>query len=136
MENAFLVYRGRKPTEWEIIYNLDLDEQQRRDLESALAVVQVGSLDRPISDEIDSSTLGDTVCGDEDKEASVLGELVERQLSAALQEAVEGFPDALADVIRLRYQERRSIRETGKALGLTLSKVRSMEFKAKNLRKI
>ena len=61
MENAFLVYRGRKPTEWEITYNLDLDEQQPRDLESALAVVQVGSLDRPISDEMDSSTLGDTV---------------------------------------------------------------------------
>ncbi len=86
-------------------------------------MVQVGSLDRPISDEIDSSTLGDTVCGDEDIEASVLGELVERQLSAALQEAVEGFPDALADVIRLRYQERRTIRETVRKMLLIVSPV-------------
>ena len=40
------------------------------------------------------------------------------------------LPDTLAEVIRLRYQEGRTIRETGKALGLKVSRIRSMEFKA------
>lgn len=130
MENAFLVYRGRKPTEWEITYNLDLDEQQRRDLESALAMVQVGSLDSPISDEMDSSTLGDTVACDVDIEASVLDALEERQLSGALQEAVDVLPDTFREIIRHRYQEGKTVRETGEAIGLTVGRVRSMEFKA------
>lgn len=130
MENAFLAFRGRKPTEWEITYNLNLDERQRRDLESALAVVQVGSLDRPISDEMDSSTLGDTVCGEEDIEASVLDDLEERQLSEALQVAVDALPDTFREIIRCRYQEGKTVRETGEAMGLTVGRVRSMEFKA------
>ncbi len=130
MENAFLVYRGRKPTEWEITYNLDLDEQQRRDLESAMMLSQAGSLDSPISDEEGSATVGDMVPCDADIEASVLEEIGERQLSAALQEAVKALPETLAELIRMRYREGRTVRETGEALGMTVSRVRSMEFKA------
>lgn len=130
MENAFLAYLGRKPTEWEITHNMNLDDGQRRDLVSALALSRTWSLDSPLSDEEGSATVGDMVPCDTDIEASVLEEIGERQLSAALQEAVKTLPDTLAEVIRLRYQEGRTIRETGKVLGLTVSKVRSMEFKA------
>lgn len=130
MENAFLAYLGRKPTEWEITHNMNLDDGQRRDLVSALALSRTWSLDSPLSDEEGSATVGDMVPCDTDIEASVLEEIGERQLSAALQEAMKTLPDTLAEVIRLRYQEGRTIRETGKALGLKVSRIRSMEFKA------
>lgn len=130
MENAFLAYLGRKPTEWEITCNMNLNEGQLRDLESALILLQAGSLDCPLSDEQGSVTVGDMVPCDANMETSVLEEMGERQLSAALRKAVKSLPDALVQVIRLRYQKGRSVRETGKALGLTISRVRSMEFKA------
>lgn len=130
MESAFLAWEGRKPTEWEITHNMDLDDGQLRDLLSALALSRAGSLDSPLSDEEGGSTVGDMVPCDADTEASVLEEFGGRQMSAALQEAVEALPEALADVVRLRYREGRTIRETGKALGLTVDRVRSMEFKA------
>lgn len=130
MESAFLAWEGRKPTEWEITHNMGLDAGQLRDLLSALALSRTGSLDSPITDEEGSSTVGDMVPCDVDTEACVLEEAVGRQMSAALQEAVGVLPAVLADVVRLRYQEGRTIRETGKALGLSISRVRSMEFKA------
>ena len=118
MENAFLMYRGRKPTEWEITYNLNLDEGQLHDLESALMLTQTGSLDSPLSDEQGSAAVGDLVPCDADVEASVLEEMEERLLSAALQEAVKALPGVWAEVVRLRYQEGLTVRETGRAAGL------------------
>lgn len=130
MENAFLMWEGRKPTEWEITHNMNLDDGQLRNLESALMLSQVGSLDCPLSDEEGSAAVGDMVPCDADTEASVLEEIGGQQLAEALQEAVEGLPDVLTNVLRLRYQEGRTVRETGKALGLSVSMVRNMEFKA------
>lgn len=130
MENAFQVHLGRKPTEWEIAYNMNLDEQQQKDLEAALRMAQIGSLDSSLAEGEDGGTLGDMVACDMDVEASVLDDLEERQLSEALKTAVEALPVNLGEIIRCRYQEGKSIRETGKAMGLTMGRVRSAEFKA------
>ncbi len=62
MENAFQVYRGRKPTQWEISYNLGLDESQVSDLESALNMSRIGGLDRVLQESDNGDTLGDMVC--------------------------------------------------------------------------
>lgn len=60
----------------------------------------------------------------------MVSHLEERQLSEALQKAVEALPFNLGEIIRCRYQEGKSVRETGEVMGLTTSKVRCMEFKA------
>ena len=61
MVNAFLVHLGRRPTEWEVTHNLNLDEKQRRDLESAMRAAQIGSLDAALQEGEDGDTVGDMV---------------------------------------------------------------------------
>lgn len=130
VENAFRVCLGRKPTGWEMACNLGLDESQVRDLESALRVSRVGSLDSALQDGEDGDTLGDVVPCEVDVAAYVLEGLEERQLSVALQEAMRSLPEVPAEVLRIRYREGRTVRETGQVMGLSESRVRSIEFKA------
>lgn len=128
--NAFQVCLGRRPTEWEVMHNLGLDDRMCKDLAAALMAVQVGSLDSRLAEDEDGTTVGDMVPCDDDIESAVLDELAERQLSEALREAIGALSGIQSDVIRHRYHEGKTVRETGEAMGLAMHKVRSMEFKA------
>ena len=127
MASVFLACLGRKPTEWEIAHNLNLDEQQRRDLESALAMVQVGSLDSPVSDEMDSSILGDIVPCDVDVEGEITEKVDQEMLRVLLWSMVDRLPGRQPNVIRKRYQEDMTLKEIGDAYGVNLNAIRQSE---------
>ena len=128
MANAFLVHLGRRPTEWEIIHNLNLDERQYKNLESALMAAQVRSLDAPLQDDEDGDTVGDMVPCCVEMEADALDRLQQEQLKELLWPMVDRLPGRRqADVIRKRYQEGMTLKEIGEAYGVNLNAIRQSE---------
>lgn len=127
MENAFQVHLGRKPTEWEIMYNMDLDEQQRKDLESALRMTQIGSLDSSLAEGEDGGTLGDMVACDMDLEGEVTNRIDRDKLQALIWPMVDQLPGGQSDVIRKRYQENMTLKEIEVAYGVGIGAIRQSE---------
>lgn len=128
MANAFQVYRGRKPTKWEIAYNLNLDESQIRDLEAAIGMSQVGSLDRSLKDGEDGDTTGDMIPCEEDVEGGVLDRLDRELLQELIWPMVDRLPVFQApDVIRKRYQQGMTLKEIAKGCGVSLNAIRQSE---------
>lgn len=127
MENAFLVHLGRKPTEWEVTYNMGLDEGQLKALESALAMSQIGSLDSHVSDEMDGSTLADLVPGSTDIEADAAERFDRELLHEVIWTMVDRLPGRQPDVIRKRYQQCMTLKEIGEAYGVSQNAIRQSE---------
>jgi RNA polymerase sigma factor (sigma-70 family) len=127
MVNAFLVHLGRRPTEWEVTHNLNLDEKQRRDLESAMRAAQIGSLDAALQEGEDGDTVGDMVTCSVDVEMDALDRLQQEQLQAVIWPMVDRLPGRQPDVIRKRYQEGMTLKEIGEAYGVNLNAIRQSE---------
>ncbi len=130
MENAFLTQRGRKPAQWEIRCGMGLDDRQMRNLQEAVAMAQVGSLDCGLADREDGETVGSLVACSADVESAVLGDMEARQRSEMLREAVAALPDMERNIIYGRFIEGKTVREIGQCLNLRPGKIRGMEEKA------
>lgn len=127
MVNAFQIHLGRKPTEWEIIHNLNLDEQQCRDLESALRTAQIGSLDTALPGDMDDMSLGDMVACDTDLEGEAIDRIDQAMLQAVIWPMVDRLPGRQPDVIRKRYQENMTLKEIGEIYGVSPNAIRQSE---------
>lgn len=87
------------------------------------------SLDKPLTDEENSSSLVDFV---PDQKAAATMEAVEEreyqgQLHEALEMALGTLPEACSQVLRLRYYQDRTLTEVGETLGVVPERVRQME---------
>lgn len=129
LENAFLSQIGRKPAEWEIQRYLGLTHKQVEQLKKAARMGQIESLDGYVNDEEDI-TLGELVPGTDDVESAVLDDVEQEELRATLWGMVDGLPGDQPAVIRFRYQQGMTLRETGSRIGITASEARNMENKA------
>lgn len=127
MVNAFQVYLGRKPTEWEILHNMNMDSRQLKELERAMIISQIGSLDSSLEEGEDGDTLGDMVPGDVDVEESVTDRINQEQLQALIWSMVDRLPDRQPDVIRKRYQESMTLKEIGETYGVGIEAIRQSE---------
>jgi RNA polymerase primary sigma factor len=119
---------SRDPTDEEIaiVAELTVDEvAEIRELSRNLT-----SLDQPVGEDGESA-LGDLLASDQ---PSPVEELVEAQRDRQVNNVVERLPESERDVIRLRFglegEEQRSLRETGKELGITLNRARELEERA------
>lgn len=89
------------------------------------------STDKPITDDADSSLLGDFI---PDFRAAAALEAVEdreyyRQLHDALEAALAMLPEDCDEVVRLRYYQGMTLEETGRILGVGPERVRQLENK-------
>ena len=89
------------------------------------------SLDKPLTDEADSSLFGDFI---PDRKATATLEAVEdreyqKQLHDALEIALGAVPNNYGEVLRLRYYQDMTLEECGDALGVGAERVRQMENK-------
>ena len=127
MVNAFQVYLGRMPTKSEIAHNMHLNSQQLKDLELAMRMAQIGSLDSYVSDDEDSATVGDLVPCDVDVEDAVLDATELQQLRSVLWPMVDSLHGEQPAVIRARYQQQLTTVQTGKLLGISETQARNLE---------
>ena len=133
LESAFLVQIGRKPSEDEMAYYMNITLKQVRSLKEVLRMGQMESLDKCFLDD-GESTVGDMIPGQED--VAVLDVMDAGELQAVLWSEVDTLPDEQPEVIRARFQRGETLRATGERIGVTIERVRQIESKAlRELRK-
>jgi RNA polymerase primary sigma factor len=128
-ERELVAELERQPTDEELAERAKLPLKQVREVQKAARAVT--SLDKPLSDDSDSS-FGDIVAtAEHDIEEEIHVGLTEE----TLQRAVSALPEREQDVVKLRYgmngdQEPKSLDEIGRRLGLTRERVRQIEAQA------
>lgn len=120
---------GRKPTDREACYYLGVGCERLEDIKKAVAMDDMGSLDVPIG-ESDEGSMYDLLPGQESQEEEIVDRLQDEQLRDTLWSMVDDLPGQQPAVIRMRYLEGKTLKETGEAAGLTVEQTRQMQSKA------
>lgn len=118
---------GREPSETQIKTFLGLNDKEYRLLIESESMAQIGSLDKPLTDD-QEDTAGDMVpCS---------GDMEEDYITRAMQEdvraAVDDLDEKQAEAIRGRWFEGESYDEIGQNMEITREQARQLELKAFN----
>ena len=121
---------GRNPPDITIRAALRITQEQLEDLRKALRERELLSLGEIIPGS-ENITIGDSI---PDPAVDVEGdaiETVDTELDARrIWAAVDSLPENRAKVIRLRYEDQKTMSATGEALGISRERVRQQEYKA------
>lgn len=128
--NSYRIHLGRNPSRREIAAQMNVSHKVVIDLEKAAQMAKIQSMDRLLTVDEDSVTVGDMVADDVDIEAYVLEDVQHEQLKAVLWPLVDALPGNQGQVLRQRFQENRTLKDTGKNIGVTIEQVRQIEAKA------
>lgn len=120
---------GRKPTSQEVCYYLGIGYERLEDIKKAVVMDNMGSLDVSIGEE-DEGSMYDLLPGQEDLEETVTDHVQQEQLRDVLWDMVDALPGQQPAVIRMRYQEGRSLKETGDRIGCNVNQACAIQNKA------
>lgn len=124
--NAFKTQIGREPTDAELRHFLGVSDKMLQCIRTADRMRKIGSLDSYTGDEEDTA-LAELIPGHEDVEGSVLDEIQQEELKAVIWSLVDSLPGQQPEVIRMRYQEGKTLKETGEQIGKSLNYARQLE---------
>lgn len=133
MAQKWLQNYHREPTDMEICHFLDISLEMLENLRKAAQMAQIGSLDVPVGEEGDCS-MYDLLPSAMDEEEQTIEKIQHEQLCAVLWPLVDALPGQQPQVIRARYQEKRTLADIAKEKGVTLDAIRQQE--AKGLREL
>ena len=125
---------GREPTPEEIGEIMEIDPDKIREI---LKVAQnTTSLESPVGDSDDDSTLGDFI--EDDKQKSPYEVTTEQMLKENVEEVLSALSDREARVLKMRFglndNKMMTLEEVGRKFGVTRERIRQIEAKA--LRKL
>lgn len=120
---------GREPEFAESCHFLGISDKEFRGILESGCKANIASLDRPV-DEDGDCTAGDLIEGRHDVEGETLDRIQQEQLRAVLWPIVDTLPEKQAAVIRLRYQDGMTLKETGEQIGTTIEGARQYQAKA------
>lgn len=126
LRGAFRQQVGREPTDKELCCYLGVGMEMLGRIKKDVSMSRIGNLDTPVGKDEDTS-LGDLMASDMDIEGSILEEIQCEQLRAVIWPMVDALPGKQAAVIRLRYQEGLTLKETGERLGFNHQAAREHE---------
>lgn len=126
---TFESYYGRKPTDHEIQYYLGVGEEKLEQIKKAAQMVNIGSLDVPVGNDEEGS-MYDLLPGEESQEEDIVEKLQQEQIRNTLWSMVDYLPGQQPAVIRMRYQDGKTLKEAGEATGLTAEQAKQQQNKA------
>ena len=129
LTNAYRIYLGRKPTRQEIAAQMGAPYKAVVELEKASQMTNLRSLDSLLVVD-DSITVGDTIPDCVDIESDVLETVQQEQLKTILWSMVDNLPEEQGEVIRQRYQEKKTPKTIGESLGISIENAKQIEAKA------
>lgn len=131
LQNLFYLHVGRLPNTRECCYYLGCPEKTLESLQRNDRLSRIGSIDAPINGlENDDVTVGDTVADPGDSYSEILDSITGQQLKDILWDIVEDLPGKEPAVIKMRYQENLTYKETAARTGITTEAARQWELKA------
>lgn len=135
--NAYQSQLGRKPTDRELCRYLEISFNRLKNLEKTIYEYgQLESLDKPLNSSEDGDLLvGDSISDKLDLENEVINNMLEQDLKTELWQIVkDNTTEEENKVIKARYVDNLSLEATGKEIGQTRDRARTIEAKA--LRKL
>ena len=131
LQNLFYLHVGRLPNTREYCYYLGCSVKTLESLQRNDRLSRIGSIDIPITGlENDNVTVGDTAADPGDPYSEILDSVTEQQLKEILWDIVEDLPGKEPAVIKMRYQENLTYKETAARTGITTEAARQWELKA------
>ena len=123
-------YYGSEPSERELCHLLGVDREKLHTIQENARIGQIKSLSEVVGGEEEDFTIEDTIASDEDIEADVAERLDTAAMKKELWIAVDKLPKEQSEVIRKRYQQSMTRKDTGEALGIAAGAVQNLESKA------
>lgn len=130
--NQFQKWYGREATDKEMSLLLHISLKQLEQLKKDIQMGQIQSLDGFVIQEDDGITIADLVSAADDVEETVLDRIQKEELKEVLWEIVDDLGEDQADVIRARYQEKRTLKDIAEKNKCAIEWVRQQEKKALN----
>lgn len=127
--STFELYYGRKPTDYEIRYLLGVSEEKLERIKKASLMAQIGSLDVPVGEDEECS-MYDLLPGQESPEEKIIDQLQQEQLRDTLWSMVDELPDQQPEVIRMRYQDDKTLKVIGDSIGCSVERARQIQSQA------
>ena len=137
LQNSFYLHAGRLPDTRECCRYLNCSESELEKIKQSERASCIGSIDAPAAGSEDGSiTVGDSIADPADHYEDMLDDIEDRQLKKILWGMVDDLPDCQGDVIRARYQENLTLKQTAERTGTTIDAARRWQQKAlRELRK-
>lgn len=131
LQNLFYLHVGRLPNTREYCCYLGCSVKTLESLQRNDRLSRIGSIDIPITGlENDNVTVGDTAADPGDPYSEILDSITEKQLKEILWDIVEDLSGKEPAVIKMRYQENLTYKETAARTGITTEAARQWELKA------
>lgn len=117
---------GVVPTDEQMSHLLDISDKRLQTIQKALNTEQISSLNIPIGNDGEGQIM-DLQASAEDLEEDVVKCLDRADMKRALWSTIDLLGERNKKVLRLRYQEGKTLKEVGNEVGVTLSYVRAIE---------
>lgn len=121
---------GEWPSDAALCWLLDISHKKLRDIQQAVRMGNMGSLDAPLEMEDGELSLQDVIPSGEDPAGDVSRRLDHESMSRDLWEAVDRLPGDQPAVLRMVYREGMTRIQAGEVLGYGNGKVGLEEHKA------
>lgn len=122
---------GEQPPDWAICRMMGIGQEKLQAIRESNRAGQVRSLNEPQGEE--ELVFEDTLASGEELEEDVVQRLDAAAMKREVWDAVSELPEEQSRVIWYRYQDQKTLKETGEALGMSLSAARQLESKAVRL---
>lgn len=131
LQNSFYLHTGRLPDTRECCRYLNCSESELEKIKRGEVISCIGSIDAPaVGSEDGSITVGDNIADPANHYEDMLDDIENQKLKETLWGIVNDLPEQQADVIRVRYQENLTMKETAARTGTTIEAARQCERKA------
>ena len=121
---------GQEPTNDELMEILSVDRKKLQQIENYSVLLRTASLDKVIGVDGDAFTLGDMVADPNDQYQNLDDQMDDEIVKRTLWKEVDSLGDQHAEIIRLRYQDQKTLQTVGDELGITRERVRKIESEA------
>lgn len=118
------------PSDGALCWLLGIKREKLRDIQQAVRMGNMGSLDAPLDTEDGDLAMMDMVSSGEDLEEDACRRLDKEHMGIELWLAVDQLPGDLPAAVRLRYEDGLTLEKTGQALGVNRERARQLESKA------
>ena len=126
--NEYRKWYGKEPTDKEISAFMGVSREKLDTIKKNVIASKIQSLSEPVGGEDEEFSLGDTVASEQDLEEDIIKTLDTEIMTEALWKAVDDLPGKnMAEVLRYRYQDKKTLKEVGESLGVATERVRQIE---------
>lgn len=122
-------YYGREPSKQTLCALLGVSMDKLTTIQEDAKKTHIRSLSEAVGGD-DDITLADTLASDEDMKGDIMRELDRETMKRELWIAVDRLPGNLPEVVRHRYVDGMTLKETGRSMDCSISRAGELERKA------